>query len=56
LGLTRAATSLVFSAARAEGAIQGPLARYGIDPFGPRPGMISATLFAGIAKPESKDI
>jgi MFS family permease len=48
LGLTRAATSLVFSLARAEGAIQGPLAGYFIDRFGPRPVMVIATLFAGI--------
>ncbi|MCZ6452564.1 MAG: hypothetical protein O6918_17095, partial [Deltaproteobacteria bacterium] len=31
LGLSRAATSLVFSLARAEGAIEGPLAGYLID-------------------------
>jgi MFS family permease len=48
LGLTRAATSLVFSLARAEGAIQGPLAGYCIDRFGPRPVMLAATLLAGI--------
>ena len=48
LGLTRAATSLVFSLARAEGAIQGPLAGYYIDRFGPRPVMAFATLLAGI--------
>jgi MFS family permease len=48
LGLTRAATSLVFSLARAEGAIQGPLAGYLIDRFGPRPVMAFATLLAGV--------
>jgi MFS family permease len=48
LGLTRAATSLAFSLARAEGAIQGPLAGYYIDRFGPRPVMAIATLLAGI--------
>jgi hypothetical protein len=37
LGSTRAATSLVFSLARAESAIQGLLAAYYIDRFGPRP-------------------
>jgi MFS family permease len=47
LGLTRAATSLVFSLARAEGAIQGPLSGYCIDRFGPRPVMVAATLLAG---------
>ena len=45
LGLSRAATSLVFSLvfslARAEGAIEGPLAGYLIDRLGPRP-MIDA--------------
>jgi MFS family permease len=48
LGLTRAATSLVFSLARAEGAIQGPLSGYCIDRFGPRPVMVIATLLAGV--------
>jgi MFS family permease len=48
LGLTRAATSLVFSLARAEGAIQGPLAGYCIDRFGPRPVMGLAALLAGL--------
>src|SRR5262249_51905078 len=41
LGLSRAATSLVFCLARAEGAIEGPLASYLIDRLGPRP-MIDA--------------
>ena len=41
LGLSRAATSLVFPLARAEGAIEGPLAGYLIDRLGPRP-MIDA--------------
>lgn len=36
LGLSRAAGSLVFSLARAEGAIEGPVAGYIIDRFGPR--------------------
>lgn len=48
LGINRAATSLVFSLARAEGAIEGPLAGYLIDRFGPRPIMISAVLLTGI--------
>jgi sugar phosphate permease len=48
LGLTRAATSLVFSLARAQGAIEGPLAGYCIDRFGPRPVIFVATLLAGI--------
>lgn len=48
LGLTRAATSLVFSLARAQGAIEGPLAGYAIDRFGPRPVVSVATLLAGV--------
>lgn len=48
LGLTRAATSLVFSLARAQGAIEGPLAGYCIDRFGPRPVIFIAALLAGI--------
>ncbi|MGH7817510.1 MAG: MFS transporter [Candidatus Binatia bacterium] len=47
LGLSRAATSLVFSLARAEGAIEGPLAGYAIDRFGPRPMMITGVLLSG---------
>ena len=47
LGLSRAATSLVFSLARAEGAIEGPLAGYVIDRFGPRPMMITGVLLSG---------
>jgi MFS family permease len=48
LGLSRAATSLVFSLARAQGAIEGPLAGYCIDRYGPRPVIFVATLLAGI--------
>jgi MFS family permease len=48
LGLTRAATSLVFSLARAQGAIEGPLAGYCIDRYGPRPVIVIAVLLAGI--------
>src|SRR5215475_118885 len=48
LGLSRAATSLVFSLAHAEGAIEGPLAGYLIDRFGPRPMMIAGVLLSGI--------
>jgi len=48
LGLSRAATSLVFSLARAEGAIEGPLAGYLIDRLGPRPIMITALILSGL--------
>jgi len=48
LGLTRTATSLVFSLARAQGALEGPLAGYAIDRYGPRPVASVATLLAGI--------
>ncbi len=48
LGLTRAATSLAFSLARAEGAIESPIAGYLIDRYGPKPIMLGATLLAGV--------
>ena len=48
LGLSRAATSAVFSLARAEGAIEGPLAGYMIDRFGPRPMMLAGVTLSGI--------
>ena len=48
LGLTRTATSLVFSLARAQGAIEGPIAGYCIDRFGPRPVITIAVTLAGI--------
>ncbi len=47
LGLSRAATSLAFSLARAEGAIEGPFVGYFIDRFGPRPMMLIATFLTG---------
>ncbi|HEX9786893.1 MAG TPA: MFS transporter [Candidatus Binatia bacterium] len=48
LGLTRAATSAVFALARAEGAIEGPLAGYMIDRFGPRPMMLAGVILSGL--------
>ena len=48
LGLSRAATSLVFSLARAEGAIEGPLAGYMIDRYGPRPMMLAGIILSGL--------
>lgn len=48
LGITHAATSLAFSLARAEGAIEGPLAGYLIDRFGPKPVILTAALLCGV--------
>jgi MFS family permease len=48
LGLSRAATSAVFALARAEGAIEGPLAGYLIDRFGPRPMMLAGVVLSGL--------
>ena len=48
LGLSRAATSLAFSLARAEGAIEGPLAGYLIDRLGPRPIMLAGVILSGV--------
>jgi MFS family permease len=48
LALNRAQTSLAFSLARAEGAIEAPLIGYMVDRFGPRPLMVAAALLAGI--------
>lgn len=48
LELSRTATSLAFSLARAEGAIEGPLAGYFIDRYGPRPMMLVGISLAGI--------
>jgi len=48
LGLSRAATSLAFSLARAEGAIEGPVAGYLIDRSGPRPMMLAGVLLSGV--------
>lgn len=48
LGLTRTATSVVFSLARAQGALEGPLAGYCIDRYGPRPVMTVAIALAGV--------
>jgi sugar phosphate permease len=48
LGLSRAATSLVFSLARAEGAFEAPVAGYFIDRYGPRPLVIIAIVMSGV--------
>jgi MFS family permease len=48
LGLNRTQTSLAFSLARAEGAIEAPVVGYLVDRFGPKPLMVTAALFAGV--------
>jgi MFS family permease len=48
LGLSRAATSLVFSLARAQGAFEGPIAGYFMDRYGPRPLIIIALIMTGV--------
>lgn len=48
LGLSRAQTSLAFSLARAQGAIEGPFVGYFIDRYGPRPMILIATLLTGL--------
>jgi MFS family permease len=48
LGLNRAQTSLAFSLARAEGAIEAPLIGYLVDRVGPRPLMVAAAALAGV--------
>ncbi len=48
LGISAAATSLAFSLARAEGAIEGPLTGWLIDRFGPGPVILTAAILCGI--------
>src|SRR5918999_4167885 len=48
LGISRAATSLAFSLARAQGAIEAPLVGYLIDRYGPRPIIVTAVFLAGV--------
>ena len=48
LGLSRAATSLVFSLARAQGAFEGPVAGYIMDRYGPRPLILLAIVMNGV--------
>ncbi|MCZ6624665.1 MAG: MFS transporter [Deltaproteobacteria bacterium] len=48
LGLNRTATSLVFSLARAESAVTGPIVGHLLDRYGPRPIMQAAVLLMGI--------
>src|SRR5689334_7132786 len=48
LSLSRAATSLVFSLARAQGAFEAPVAGYIMDRYGPRPLIIMAIIMNGV--------
>jgi len=48
LGLSRAATALAFSLARAQGSFASPLVGYLVDRYGPKPMMITAALLAGV--------
>jgi MFS family permease len=48
LNLNRTSTSLAFSLARAEGAIEGPIVGHLLDRYGPRPIMLAAVLLMGV--------
>lgn len=48
LNLSRTSTSLAFSLARAEGAIEGPIVGHLLDRYGPKPIMIAAVLLMGV--------
>lgn len=48
LNLSRAATSLIFSLSRAEGAVEGPLAGWLVDKFGPRHILFGGALLTGL--------
>lgn len=47
LNINRTATSLAFSLARAEGAVEGPVIGHLLDRYGPRPIMLTAVLLMG---------
>jgi MFS family permease len=48
LNLNRTSTSLAFSLARAEGAIEGPIVGHLLDRHGPKPIMLAAVLLMGV--------
>lgn len=48
LGLSRAATSLIFSLSRAQGAVGAPISGYLIDRWGPRAIMLGGSIMVGI--------
>ena len=47
LNINRTATSLAFSLARAEGAVEGPIVGHLLDRYGPKPIMVTAALLMG---------
>ena len=48
LDLNRTSTSLAFSLARAEGALEGPIVGHLLDRYGPKPIMLAAVLLMGV--------
>jgi MFS family permease len=48
LNLNRTSTSLAFSLARAEGAIEGPIVGHLLDRYGPKPIMLAAVFLMGV--------
>src|SRR4051794_2614065 len=48
LNLNRTSTSLAFSLARAEGAVEGPIVGHLLNRFGPKPIMLTAVLLMGV--------
>ena len=48
LNLNRTSTSLAFSLARAEGAIEGPIVGHLLERYGPKPIMVAAVLLMGV--------
>ena len=48
LNLNRTSTSLAFSLARAEGAIEGPIVGHLLERYGPKPIMLAAVLLMGV--------
>jgi len=51
LNLNRTSTSLAFSLARAEGAVEGPIVGHLLERYGPKPIMVAAVLLMGFGYP-----